>query len=441
MADMTGVAKEAFQILLRFDYVVKLYDQDGMVVAEPSEARRMFASSPNILLSLLDADDDSSIKLLFGKSTHANDINGLLQAMRTTATKYNLTFQPKQYGKEIDPKDYQSLMSVSESVKETDMHICEGMYGTSRSSYLQLDHAKMIVHHNQPINPTQVNGRARQIGTIFIENAAGERVQVPSQLALGRALTEHINIGGAITDDIGQALIWEATKPVPKPTRPPVTRSTLAENNPVVRDFINWTEQFAPDRALLEFNDPDDPAEQTHEEAEELVIKDFNPNEFMASSEYKDMLSGRGPAGDHDPSGEDSHIGKDEVMDALNSYIRNYIQTYHGAFNDGFNGDTESLASAVYDQTAGAMHQAGLTIDDADELTPHPDALMDGPEGNELTREDILLPNRDQGAGLARAVTKPVVHDDPTNPDEEHLTGHSDDVSRLKLLAGIRSPI
>lgn len=449
MTDMTGVAKECFQVLLRYDYVVKLFDEDGMTVAEPTEARRMFATSPNLMVSLTDADDNSNIKLLFGKSTHASDIDGLIQALRTTATKYNVTFEPKKFGSEINAKNYKSLVSVSESYKDIDMHVCEGMYGTSRSSYLSLDHARMIVHHKAPINVKLTDGRARQIDAIFVENAAGDRFQIAStNLAMARKMAEHVNTGGNISDTKGKAILAEAKRNGPKcfPDQPPKgSPPYLAENNPVVQSFLQWTEKFAPDRALLEYGDDFERGGQKYGDPGRMAIDSFDPREFMASDIYENMLSGRGPMGntstmgDPDLAEEDNHVAKDEVMDALNHYLRTFIEMHHPDHSYGYNEDTEALASEVYDQTVGALHQAGLIVDD-NEMMEADGLEMENP-GTELTREDILLPNPNQGAGLARATSKSVVKDDPSNPDEEHLPGQFSDPSRLKTLAGMARPL
>jgi hypothetical protein len=433
--DLQNCSKECFQVLLRFDYNVKLYDEDGMVVAEPTEARRMFAASPNLMVSLSDSDDDSSITLLFGKSTHANDIGGLMQALRTTATKYNLTFKPKQFGKEIDAKDYQNMMSVSESKREIEMHVCEGLYGTSRTSYLTLNKAKMIVHHNERISATRPGGRAQHIGRIFIENAAGVRVQFPtSELSAARKMTEHLNAGGEFADATGKTILRTLEK---KPRQ--FDHRSLAENNPVVREFMLWTEQFAPHRALTEWNEPDHQIDHHHEDATDLAIDHFDPADFLASSEWHDTLAGRSA----DPMDGESELGKDEVMDALCLYMRHFVETHSDHFGEtGFDDDDESLASHVYDQAAEAIQQSGYTIADDDGSDgPHDDyaQLEASPErGGEFTREDILLPHPNQGDSLAGEVSKAMVHDDPTDRDKEHPV-NTEYLSRLKTLAGVDS--
>lgn len=213
---MAAVAKEIFQVLQRFNYTVTLYDDDLDAVAEPSEARKFFAGvqdpkskhpKPHLLMSLKDDDDNPSIQLLFGKSVRANAINGLMQTARVTATKYNMTFDPQQYFKEIDPKD--AGLAVSESqTRGYDMQVFEGMYGTSRSSYLKFEHAKMIVRHKNRIDDSRIGARGRYVESIFVENHDGERLKFPTNdLSAARAMTQHVSSGGDFRDSLGEQII------------------------------------------------------------------------------------------------------------------------------------------------------------------------------------------------------------------------------------------
>ena len=212
---MAAVAKEIFQVLQRFNYTVSLYDDDLNAVAEPAEARKFFAGvqdpksrhpKPHLLVSLKDDDDDSSIQLLFGKSVHANAINGLMQTARVTATKYNMTFDPQQYFKEINPKDT-GLVAESKT-RGYDMQVCEGMYGTSKSSYLKFENAKMIVRHKTRIDDSRIGARGRYVEAIFVENASGERLKFPTNdLSAARAMTQHVSSGGDFRDSLGEQIV------------------------------------------------------------------------------------------------------------------------------------------------------------------------------------------------------------------------------------------
>lgn len=201
------VASEVFQIIRSFDYTAKMYNDDGNQVYEPEEARRFFILPDNMLLSLIDDGDDSSIKLYLSKSTRAKDIEGLIDTLRITATKYNMVWYLREKDTELKPSDFATKASVTES-REAQMNIFEGMYGTSRSSYLKLENARMIVRHSKKINENTVGSRGRNVDHIFIENAQGERMLFPTrQLLPARAELQHVNQGGNFNDAISQQIM------------------------------------------------------------------------------------------------------------------------------------------------------------------------------------------------------------------------------------------
>lgn len=209
MADLAKVAKEILQIMQTFDYTVKLYNDEDMRVFEPEEARRFFDRSKNLEVAILDDGDNSAIELSFGKSTHANDIMGLDDALKTVATKFSLIFSAKQFSKQIKPKDVTALGSVTEKQdRKMILSLTEGMYGTTRSSYLRLEHARMVVRHSKKINDSMIGARGRCVESIFIENDSGERLLFPStQLAPARAMAQHVNQGGVFTDSVGDQIM------------------------------------------------------------------------------------------------------------------------------------------------------------------------------------------------------------------------------------------
>ena len=264
MANFSKAAEEVFQILRSFDYTVEMFDSDNKNVVEPEDARRFFVTPKNMLISIIDDDDDSRINLFYGKSVHASDITNLITSLRTTATKYAIRFTAQQYGQEIEPKDLAKISaSIVENMQETNMKnikivekappgekaeqfitkhkqdfkqrygkkwkkvlystawkkfgessditgnsLLEGMYGTTRSSYLKMENARMIVRHTKKIDENIIGSRGRCIEHIFIENAAGERMLYPSNhLAPARAMTQHVNNGGSFQDKIGESII------------------------------------------------------------------------------------------------------------------------------------------------------------------------------------------------------------------------------------------
>lgn len=117
MVDFSNVAQQVFSILQSYDYTVMLYDDDGNRVIEPEDARRLFARPENMLISLIDNEDNSAIKLFIGENTNINSILNFINALRTTATSFNILFNIKKYGKEIKPSDFSSNHAISENKK------------------------------------------------------------------------------------------------------------------------------------------------------------------------------------------------------------------------------------------------------------------------------------------------------------------------------------
>jgi hypothetical protein len=205
VVDFAKVATEVLQVLRTYDYTVLLYDDKGMRVNEPEEARQFFDPKKNLMVMIKDDDDNSSIELSYGKSTHANDILGLNQGLKILATKSALLHSDNQFGKRrIEPKDVTTLGSITERQHKMILSLTEGMYGTALSSYVRLENARMIVRHSRRINDNMIGGRGRFVESIFIENASGERLLFPSpHLAPARAMTQHVNQGGTYTDPVG----------------------------------------------------------------------------------------------------------------------------------------------------------------------------------------------------------------------------------------------
>jgi hypothetical protein len=77
-------------------------------------------------------------------------------------------------------------------------------YGSSKSSYQQLENAKLIIKHTKAVNEESRGSRSRNISAIYIENAEGERYKMPTNnLAGGRAMLRHVKEGGAPYDEFG----------------------------------------------------------------------------------------------------------------------------------------------------------------------------------------------------------------------------------------------
>lgn len=211
-----AAAEETFQILRSYDYEVLLFDEEHSQVFEPNEGRRFFAKPENLLVSIVDDGEDSAVRLYLSKSTSPQSVLGLIGALRSMATKYKMLFHVRKYDRDLSPKDFATQASVSESknnkYEAIHMNIVEGMYGTSRSSYLKLENARMIVRHSAKINENILGARGRNIDAIYIENALGERhLFATTQLAPARAMAHHVDNGGTWADPVGEQIGRMAT--------------------------------------------------------------------------------------------------------------------------------------------------------------------------------------------------------------------------------------
>lgn len=212
MINFSAIAPEVFQILRSRDFVVDLYDDVGNKVIEPDDARRFYINDENHLVALVDSNDNSTLKVRLSKNADLTRLKSFLETLRMCANKYNMLFDAKKGDRDYQPRDFATMFSVTNEGRIYMQDLTEGMYGTSRSSYLKLENAKMIVRHSERINEEMMGARSRKVESIFIENAQGERMLFPTrQLAPARAMTSHVDQGGSFYDAVGQQFQRMAT--------------------------------------------------------------------------------------------------------------------------------------------------------------------------------------------------------------------------------------
>ena len=79
-------------------------------------------------------------------------------------------------------------------------------YGTTKSSYENLDNVRIIARHNKPIlDDSDPAARSRNISTFYVENGEGERFKLPEGTTLNgaRVFARHVKNGGTLYDDFG----------------------------------------------------------------------------------------------------------------------------------------------------------------------------------------------------------------------------------------------
>lgn len=105
MFNPSKLAQEIFSVLRSFDYTVSIFDFNGNRVYEPDDARRFFASPKNITVSINEDSENSIVKLFLSQATDVDEVKGLIETMRTTASRYGVLFNVRKYQKELSPRD------------------------------------------------------------------------------------------------------------------------------------------------------------------------------------------------------------------------------------------------------------------------------------------------------------------------------------------------
>jgi len=162
-----------------------------------------------------------------------------LKELRFFAKKHMMTFDARDIAKSnLDKRDYQYLANkqVQESV----------MYGTTKSSYENLDKTKLIIRHKKEITPEQMGARARNISSLFIENEDGERFKYPyTHLAGARAMARHVANGGLPHDEFGSHIIETSSN---------IAKLTAFKRYVGKKDFMNTTSNDIIEGANIELN-------------------------------------------------------------------------------------------------------------------------------------------------------------------------------------------
>ena len=302
MQNLDSVAEELFnKIRGRFPSVT-IGDAEGNVTNEPKLGRYFDFNFMNegrpvgkVSISL----DDKNVAVVYGEDLVANESEltknnwyEFLKELRMFARKRTLTFDTRDITKSnLDSRDYKFLAKN----RGGDENMTESkMYGTSRVSYQDFDGARLMIKHTEGINQEMAGGRAKKVGSLYIESADGERFKYPYKHLTGaRAMARHVAEGGNAYDDFGKHIVSmseEMNKLRKFKTymgRSAVMAESLAEYVDVVKDRIATVkktleslqrpayyketfEAFAP--AVME----DVPSDVAENWIDQLTIKQFN---------------------------------------------------------------------------------------------------------------------------------------------------------------------
>lgn len=216
MPNQNSTSNDLFLKLKSHFPSVKLGDAQGMSTVDPNAA--VFfdfdfnIAGEKIASVSISIADPGSLKIFYSRDilTNQSDIVkqewfSFLKDIRNFSKKKLLSFDPKDITKKnLDKRDYKFLASRNKDAAMSE----SSLYGSTRSSYQKLENTKLIIRHSKKIEEDGINSRTRNIQSLYVESADGERFKYPfTHLAGARAMQRHVANGGNPYDSFGQYIV------------------------------------------------------------------------------------------------------------------------------------------------------------------------------------------------------------------------------------------
>ena len=215
---------------------IRLGDENGAATADPGSAvffefefREDADTFGSVSISLADGEN---MKVYYNRDLVSkidedsrDEWYAFLKELKDFAVEHQLRFDVRDITKNnLTKQDYENLADTNKTVNTDEMSeelnritklagvekapVAEGLTGTSKSSFENLDKTKLIIRHKGKVDETVPGARSRQIQSLYIENEDGERFKYPmTHLSGARAMTRHVANGGRPHDEFGQHII------------------------------------------------------------------------------------------------------------------------------------------------------------------------------------------------------------------------------------------
>jgi hypothetical protein len=215
---------------------IRLGDENGAATADPQGAvffEFEFAEDMDTFGSVsISLADGENMKVYYNRDL-VNKIDedsrdewyAFLKELKDFAVEHQLGFDVRDITKNnLTKQDYENLADTNKTVNTGEMSeelaritklagvekapVAEGLTGTSKSSFENLEKTRLIIRHKGKVDETVPGARSRQIQSLYIENEDGERFKYPlTHLAGARAMQRHVANGGRPHDEFGQHII------------------------------------------------------------------------------------------------------------------------------------------------------------------------------------------------------------------------------------------
>ena len=210
---------------------IRLGDENGAATADPQGAvffEFEFAEDADTFGSIsISLADGENMKVYYNRDL-VNKIDedsrdewyAFLKELKDFAVEHQLRFDVRDITKNnLTKQDYENLADTNKTVNTDEMSeelaritklagVNEGLTGSAKRSYENLDKTKLIIRHKGKVDETVPGARSRQIQSLYIENEDGERFKYPlTHLAGARAMMRHVANGGRPHDEFGEHII------------------------------------------------------------------------------------------------------------------------------------------------------------------------------------------------------------------------------------------
>lgn len=219
MRELDKISAALFdKIRSRFDSV-NIGDEKAQEAVDPEKARFFnfdYVSSDghnfgNITISLI---DENSLKIYYGSNLTDSLDNeqqdewfAFLKDLKNFARRNMLTFDTRDINRSnLDLKDIKQQANTDNTYDKSELAISEArLYGMGNNKHMSFGDVgthKIIIKHNNQIDPEKRGDRTRKIEHIFIETPIGERFLLNhTNLHGARATANHLRHGGRIGDE------------------------------------------------------------------------------------------------------------------------------------------------------------------------------------------------------------------------------------------------
>jgi len=215
---------------------IRLGDENGAATADPSSAvffEFEFKEDADTFGSVsVSIAEDGTMKVFYNRNLvdkidedSKDEWYAFLKELKDFAVEHQLSFDVRDITKSnLTKQDYQNLADTNQTVNNDEMSeelaritklagvekapVAEGLTGTAKRSYENLDKTRLIIRHKGKVDETVPGARSRQIQSLYIENSDGERFKYPlTHLAGARAMMRHVSNGGRPHDEFGQHIV------------------------------------------------------------------------------------------------------------------------------------------------------------------------------------------------------------------------------------------